>query len=115
MNWVFVTLMLVPVAIGIGQLLFKRASMTFGGVSAEGLTGLLFDKWFLSALCIYGLSTVAWVAVLRHVDISRANQCMALTFVIVPIGGVLFFGERMTANQIAGIAIIIAGISIANS
>lgn len=108
-------LVAVPVAISVGQLMFKKASATFNGLSPSGVYALLLDHWFLGAICLYGLSTIVWIAALRHVNISVAYQFMALTFVLVPMGGALFFGEHITGRQIAGLSIIIAGILFSNA
>lgn len=115
MNWTLSALILVPIAISVGQILFKITSRSVGSLSVASLLGLLFNPWFLSALLIYGSATVAWIYVLRFVPVGRAYQFMALSFVAVPLGAWAVLGETLAARQLLGIAVIIAGLALINS
>ena len=118
MNWTLSMLVLVPVFISVGQLLFKVASQTTNLLSVgwtEGITSLLTNPWFLAAVMLYGVATVAWIFVLQDVPVSRAYQFMSLSFVVVPIGAWLAFGEVVNVRQALGMAIIVGGIIVGNS
>lgn len=103
-------LMAVGCVIGIacGQLLFKASA---NAISASGLTspralGLLF-----AALALYGSLTLAWVWLLRHAELGKIYPIMALSFVLVPLGSHLVFGEAFSSRYFAGVALIMAGLA----
>ena len=100
------------VVISIGQLLFRQT-----GLAIEH-AGTLLDKRvgipLLAALAAYGLATLAWIHVLRSVPLSLAYPVMGLSFVLVPLFGALFLREYPTAHQMAGAALILSGIVLAN-
>jgi len=66
----------------------------------------------MSGLVLYGLSTVLLVLALRHGELSMIYPVIALTFVWVTILSALVIGESMNAYKIAGIAIIVGGVSV---
>jgi drug/metabolite transporter (DMT)-like permease len=101
------------VVISIGQLLFKAASsqLHFRRPLAEpgGLAILLL------ALALYGAATLVWVAVLAKAPLGRIYPLMALSFVLVPLGSLLFFKERLSSSYWAGTALIIGGFLVISS
>jgi drug/metabolite transporter (DMT)-like permease len=94
-----------------GQILFKMSA------SALQRTGNILDPRALVilfiALALYGVTTIAWVWVLRKIELGRAYPLMALAFVIVPIGSYLFLGERFNSQYLIGVGLIVAGIIVA--
>jgi drug/metabolite transporter (DMT)-like permease len=83
---------LCEVGIAIGQILFKL------GATALAQTGsyLAFKTAaiLLAAMCLYGITSIAWFWVLQKVDLGRVYPLMALAFVLVPLGSHFVFGER---------------------
>jgi len=77
-------------------------------------TGSFFDSGtaviLVSALALYGVTTIAWVWVLQKIELGRAYPLMALAFVLVPIGSHVFLGERFQPQYFIGVALIMAGI-----
>ena len=104
-------LVLAPVLLSVGQMLFKR---TADGVSAHSLSrflgSLLGSPHFWAALCVYGAATLLWVLVLSRVPLGRAMPFVALTFVIVPAVGAAFFGERLNFMYWLGVCVIVIGV-----
>ena len=100
-----------PLAIAIGQLLFKltsgRISETNGGYSQ-----IFIDPVFLLAIAIYAGATLTWIYVLRQVPLSYAYSFMALTFVFVPLLAWFFVGEQITWRYGLGAALIISGLAV---
>jgi drug/metabolite transporter (DMT)-like permease len=96
--------------ISTGQLLFKLASghLDFRRPLADpqGLAILAV------ALALYGAATLVWVAVLRHAPLSRIYPIMALSFVLTPVGGMVFLREPIPAGYWAGVALILAGLIV---
>lgn len=91
-----------------GQLMFKLVGFRLG----QGM--LVWDPRVLGialvSFALYGLATLLWIYILRSTPITKAYPYMALSFVIVPIGGVWLFSESIKPLYIAGIALIVAGI-----
>jgi len=99
-----------------GQLLFRRAALSVPPLASfAGVSALLTSPVFLLALALYGLATVLWVGVLQQVPLSRAYPFTALGFVVVPVCGVVFLGERMQWQLAAGLVLIFAGLLLAGS
>ena len=89
-------LLLIPVLLSSGQFLFKRPADSAVADSAPHFLGsLLVTPYFWSMLAIYGAATVSWTFVLSRVPPSSAMPFVALTFVVVPIIGVVILGEKL--------------------
>lgn len=97
--------------ISIGQLLFKKAALNLG--ANAGVLDWLLNGWLLSAFVLYGLTTLGWVWVLRHVPLQHAYPFMGLAFLFVPTLAWLFLGEPLRWQALAGGLLILAGVSLA--
>jgi drug/metabolite transporter (DMT)-like permease len=105
-------LILTPVMIAAGQVLFKLASARTGAADLSGLIGLAANPYLLAALVIYGLGTVIWVYVLKSVPLNFAYPFMALTFCVVPLLAWHYLGEPLSWKIALGAALIIAGLLV---
>ena len=75
------------------------------------LLGLLdFGVWLAMALS-FGAG-LAWMLTLRHLDISYAYPWTAVSYIVVTVGGALFFHESISATQVLGLALICTGIVV---
>jgi multidrug transporter EmrE-like cation transporter len=81
---------------------------------ATFLVRLLLNPWVLSGCAAAFLASVFWMAVLTKFPLSYAYPFVALTFVFVVMAGGVLFGEPITVAKIAGLALIIAGITVAS-
>lgn len=107
----YLLLILFPLAMATGQVLFKYSATRYAALSSPLL---IFIKWpFLLALAVYAVTTVGWVLVLRTTALSRAYPFMALSFVLVPLLSWLFFKEQLSLRYVLGIAAIVLGIVLA--
>jgi multidrug transporter EmrE-like cation transporter len=61
---------------------------------------------------LYGINTVLLMFALRDGELSKLYPIIALTYVWVTILSMYFFDERLTFWKGAGIAIIVAGVSV---
>jgi drug/metabolite transporter (DMT)-like permease len=108
----YVLVLLVVLAIALGQLLFKFVALRVppGGE----LTGIFSDQAALvamaAALALYAGATGLWIHVLRSLPLSAAYPFVALTFFIVPVGAALLFGEKLSAYNMLGGVLILTGI-----
>ncbi len=107
-------LLLTPVLLSAGQVLFKKTADTAATHSLSRFLGsLLASPSFWAALFIYGAATFLWIFTLSRVPLSRAMPFVALTFIIVPAIGAMFFSERLNLLYWLGLAIIVVGVCIA--
>jgi drug/metabolite transporter (DMT)-like permease len=61
---------------------------------------------------LYGVNTFLMSAALKGRELSRIYPIIALTFVWVTILSVVELGERLNAFRIAGIILIVGGVSV---
>lgn len=108
---IYMIALLCVLGIAIGQILFKlsAASLQKSGSFFDPSTMLII---FL-ALALYGITTIAWIWVLQKIELGKAYPLMALAFVLVPIGSHFFLGERFQLQYFVGVALIVAGITVA--
>jgi drug/metabolite transporter (DMT)-like permease len=108
--WSVVAPLVCVVVISAGQILFKMASasLDFRSPFAQprGLAILA------AALVLYASATLLWVAALQHAPLSRLYPVMALSFLLVPLGGMLLLGERVSLGYWAGAALIVVGLAV---
>jgi len=99
--------------ISIGQILFKLASGFFPqSLAFNDLLSFVLNKYFLSALAIYGLATILWIYALKLVPLNVAYPLMSLAFVIVPILSYFFLREVIEYKTLLGTLVIILGLLI---
>lgn len=96
--------------ISLGQMLFKQAALSIS--NAMHWREWVFNGWLFAALILYGLTTLAWVWVLRHAPLHLAYPFMGLAFVIMPCLAWLFLGEPLRVHTLAGGALILLGIAV---
>lgn len=92
----------------VGQLLFKLVGVRI----QSGLHLLDFKVWAVActAIAIYGSATILWIAILRTVPLVKAYPYMALSFVLVPLGSVLFYSEKVHWIYVVGTGLIVIGV-----
>lgn len=102
--------------ISTGQILFKLASSSIP-VALDMTEWLHFmvNKYFVSALVIYGIATIGWIIALKRVDLFIAYPFMALAFIIVPCASYYILGEPLTSRTFIGASLIVAGLVISVS
>ncbi len=107
----YVQILAVVTLMTCGQLLFRKSAVGGPPLSTlHGLTTLFLNPFFILALVIYAGATLLWVSVLQQVPLSRAFAFNALSFVVIPIASILFFGEVATPRLGMGLALVIAGL-----
>jgi len=96
--------------ISIGQLLFKQAATALPPHPV--LLDWITNGWLIASLCLYGVTTLGWVWILRHAPLHLAYPFMGLAFLIVPTLAWLFLGEPIGWRTLAGGALILAGVAL---
>jgi len=96
----------------VGQLFLKSGAQTLAGLGRhEFLLAAARDKHVLLGLIAWGASTICWLYVLRVTPLSRAYVLTSLTYVLIPLGGVAVFGERIHPLHGVGTVLIIIGVA----
>ncbi len=75
---------------------------TLGSVFANPL--------FLGVIALMTLQFFNWLAVLGQADLSYAKPVVALSYASVPVCSVLMLNEAVDLVEIAGVALVIAGV-----
>ncbi|WP_313084427.1 EamA family transporter [Pulveribacter sp.] len=101
------------IGISVGQILFKKAALSI--IDASQWQDWALNGWLISALVLYGITTLVWIWVLRHAPLHLAYPFMALAFIIVPVLGRLLLSEPMHFKTLVGGLLILVGITVAAS
>ena len=70
------------------------------------------DIWVLSGLAAAVFAGACWMLVVSRLEVGYAYPFIALSFVFVPIGSAVLFGEPLPGMRLIGIALIIAGVTV---
>jgi drug/metabolite transporter (DMT)-like permease len=99
-------------AMACGQVLFKIAALRIGDTGSAGarLTALAHNGYFAAAVLLYAGLTAVWLWILTFTPLSRAYAFVALSFVMTPFAGLVFFGEPLSTRVVVGIGFIVAGL-----
>lgn len=97
----------------IGQLFFKQAAVFVNGNEKLNLiTRYLFNPWFYAAIFFFATATFTWVQILTKMKISIAYPILSISYILTALGAYYFFGEKLSSINIAGIFIIMVGVSL---
>jgi len=109
----YLVAVLCVVGLAIGQILFKvsaNAAQAGGSLLAVKPLAALF-----AAMCLYGVTSLAWVWVLQRTQLGKVYPLMALAFLLVPIGSYFIFGERFQTPYLFGVAFIMIGVILTSN
>jgi multidrug transporter EmrE-like cation transporter len=102
----------------IAQLFLKAAATRLGPLTlqASGMPELLVRIaaqpriWY--GLTCYGVSVLLWIVALSRVPVSLAYPFLSLGYVVTALAAWQLFGEHLSAQRIAAIALICAGVAL---
>jgi drug/metabolite transporter (DMT)-like permease len=73
----------------------------------------MFTDWrVLTAVLATFSAGVLWMLAIKRLDVGYAFPFMALSFVLVPVGSHLWLSEPLPASQLAGLGLIVAGVTV---
>lgn len=111
MNNRYIILILCVLTASVGHVMFKSTAHTLK--SLNSYWALALEPMFLSALCLYGLTTMGWVWCLQEIPLNRAYLFMSLGYVFIPLMSWYFYGEMISIKYLISAALIISGIMVA--
>jgi multidrug transporter EmrE-like cation transporter len=101
-----------------GQLVIKARSLAHApdpiapSDRLHYLFAMFSDFWVVSGLAAAVLASACWMLAIERLDVGFAYPFMALSFVLVPIGSMLLFGESLPKLQWLALVLIIAGVTL---
>jgi multidrug transporter EmrE-like cation transporter len=101
-----------------GQLVIKARALVHAAETAampsklSYLLAMLTDIGVLSGLGAAVLAVVCWMLAIERLDLALAYPFVALSFVLVPLGSTIFFGEALPPIQLLGLGLIVAGVTV---
>jgi len=110
----YVLIVLVVTLTSTGQVLQKLGADR-GLKHARGTMGIVYAlfQWeiILSGMCLAS-AIVIWLAVLYHMDVSKAYPFISSGFVVVLLAARFYLHEAISWRRWAGVLCIVAGISL---
>jgi multidrug transporter EmrE-like cation transporter len=100
------------------QLLLKKGASAVGRFdftvarAADAMLSYAINPYVLGGLACYVVSVAVWLAALSRVEVSVAYPMLSLGFALNALLAWWLLGEAVTAQRIAGIAIIIVGVTL---
>lgn len=95
------------------QILMKAGAGNVAHPGVGGVVAAMFTNVpLLAGYCLYGLSTLLLVLALRDGELSLLYPVIALTYVWVTLLSLLIFRETINAPKLAGITIIVIGVTV---
>jgi drug/metabolite transporter (DMT)-like permease len=76
------------------------------------LGAIIFTPAILFGFMCFGVSSILWLVVISHFELSYAYPLVALGYVIAIFFGASFLHETLTLPRILGSILILAGISV---
>ncbi len=89
-----------------GQLLLKE------GAAAADFLSQLFRPTTIVGLGFYALAALLYIVALRKIPVSVAFPSVSLSYVVVAVAGHFLWNEPFGLTQIAGLALICAGVFV---
>jgi multidrug transporter EmrE-like cation transporter len=101
------------ILMSIGQLFFKQAAIFVNGHEKLNLvTRYLYNPSFYAAIFFFAVATFTWVQILTKMKISIAYPILSVSYILTALGAYYFFGEKLSPTNIAGIFVIMLGVSL---
>ncbi len=113
-------ILLVSVLAGsLGQLFLKLGAAKMGAVVADRAVAQILSIVTIPELIIglgcYGIGAVFYILLLTRVDLSIAGPSASLVYVFSALFGYFIFHDSFSAQKLAGLALIIAGVVLVAS
>ena len=92
---------------------------TMAGVCSKMAGGFDFPApgfilFYVGQIAVLGIYAILWQQIIKRVDLSVAYVNRSLAIMWSMIWAILFFGEKITVQNIIGVALVLAGTIIVN-
>jgi drug/metabolite transporter (DMT)-like permease len=103
----------------LGQLFLKLGAAKMGSVVADRAIGQILSivtiPELIMGLGFYGIGAVFYILLLTRVDLSIAGPSASLVYVFSALFGYFIFHDSFSAQKLAGLALIAAGVVLVAS
>jgi drug/metabolite transporter (DMT)-like permease len=110
----FLLLLLTATCMALANVLMKSGIAHAGGFSpsVSALFSLLRQPAFVGGFLLSGVAALMWFRILATQKLSTCYPLfVSLTYTLITIGAFYFLHEKISAQKLLGLAIIIAGIT----
>lgn len=114
--YVFLTILLTVC----GNLIIKWQVMQLGALPENWSNRLLFfvnlllNPWVITGLVAAFFAFITWVLAMTKLELSYAYPFVGFSFVLVLLGGMVFFHESLSWQKVIGVLFIIIGVFISS-
>ncbi len=104
----------------LGQIILKWRMASFGSMPSDTsqklkfLFTLVIDPYIFTMLAASFLAALAWMAAMTKFELSYAYPITSLNFVFVVLLSGWCFGEPLSVQKMAGLALIVVGVTVAS-
>ena len=98
-----------------GNLMIRAGLARAGGMglSAAKVAAVFLEPLVAGGLALYGTAALIWFRVVSTEELSTSYPLLvSLTFILVTLGAVFFFGEKISLQKLVGLAVILVGIVV---
>ncbi|MEW6723798.1 MAG: SMR family transporter [Bacillota bacterium] len=101
---------------GVGQFLLKLGAQKLpaGASLLRTIMQLFAVPQILLGLVCFGTSFIAWIFVLRRLELSVAYPLVSLSYATVTLLSVVFLHESFTIYKLVGLVLIMLGVVVLN-
>jgi multidrug transporter EmrE-like cation transporter len=110
----FILLLVTAVCMAVANVLMKNGITQAGGfsVSVSALFSLLRQPTFVGGFLLSGVAALMWFRILATQKLSTCYPLfVSLTYALITIGAFYFLHEKISAQKLFGLLIIIVGIT----
>ena len=110
----FLLLLLTAACMAVANVLMKNGIVQAGGFtpSIAGILSLLRQPAFVGGFLLSGIAAVMWFRILATQKLSTCYPLfVSLTYALITIGAFYFLHEKVSAQKLFGLLIIIIGIT----
>ncbi|MDP9728253.1 EamA family transporter [Alicyclobacillus tolerans] len=80
--------------------------------SLKAVILVMFSPWVIAGLVLYVIATVIWIYLLSKMSLSLLYPMQSLAYVAAILVSIFIFKEHVSAWRWAGVAVILAGVSL---
>lgn len=110
--WLAVLILLVAIGLGVGGQFAIKIGLNKLGAHPSPATVFraIVTPYILGGFALYGVSSLLYLQALSRLPLSYAYPMIALSYVAIVLGAWLWFGEKINALRVSGVAVIIVGV-----
>jgi undecaprenyl phosphate-alpha-L-ara4N flippase subunit ArnE len=95
------------ILISIGQVLFKFSSKDLMIENISDIIEIISNKYLISALAIYTISTALWIFTLSKIELGVAYLLLSLSYPLIILLSYIFFQEELSSYKLITILLIV--------